>query len=162
MESEVKKSLWFQFGAAIDMLENAINACPQELWVGKSEFWYKAYHTIFFLDYYLSEPENFHPPKPFTLSEFDEMGRRPERIYSKEELIVYLNYSRDKCFKKIQTFNPESNEMRFKNSYRDYSIFEILIYNLRHIQHHVAQLNLLLRQGNYSVPEWVSRTEKTG
>ncbi len=160
MESEIKNSLWLQFGAAIDMLENAIKACPLELWEGKSMFWYKAYHAIFYLDYYLSEPDSFHPPMPFTLSEFDDTGKMPERVYSKEELIAYIDFSRVKCFNRIKKFDPENIQDRFKNSYRDYSVFEILIYNLRHVQHHAAQLNLLLRQGNYSVPEWVSRTSK--
>ena len=60
--------LWRQFGAAIDMLENAIVACPENVWGDRSrrpEFWYVAYHTIFFLDYYLSESEkDFAPPAP--------------------------------------------------------------------------------------------------
>ena len=29
--------------------------------------------------------------------------------------------------------------------------------NLRHVQHHTAQLNLLLRQRTDSAPRWVSR-----
>jgi len=34
---------------------------------------------------------------------------------------------------------------------------ELLIYNMRHVQHHAAQLNLLLRQRVGSAPEWVGR-----
>jgi hypothetical protein len=56
-------SLWQQFGAAIDMLENAIRACPGEVWSNPSKrpdwvsddvvgFWYVAYHALF-LDYLL-------------------------------------------------------------------------------------------------------------
>jgi len=39
----------------------------------------------------------------------------------------------------------------------DYSVLELLIYNLRHVQHHAAQLNLILRQDIDAAPEWVSR-----
>ena len=45
------------FGASIDMLENAIQSCPDELWGDRArqpEFWYVAYHTLFFLDFYLA------------------------------------------------------------------------------------------------------------
>ena len=60
-----KTIIWRQFGAAIDMLENAIRACPDELWSDPSKrpawvsrdvvgFWYLAYHTLFFLDLYLA------------------------------------------------------------------------------------------------------------
>ena len=51
-----KKIIWQQFGAAIDMLENAMLACPDQVWYDRSrqpEFWYMVYHTLFFLDFYL-------------------------------------------------------------------------------------------------------------
>ena len=76
------------------MLENVIKACPENVW-GKSNeryaFWYITYHTLFWLDFYLSEkPDNFIPPIPFTLSEFDPEGAMPGKVYSKEEMINYL------------------------------------------------------------------------
>jgi hypothetical protein len=33
-----------------------------------------------------------------------------------------------------------------------------MLYNLRHVQHHAAQLNLILRQVTDSAPDWVGRT----
>jgi hypothetical protein len=78
-----KESIWKQFGACIDMLENAINACPNEHWATETKFWYQAFHCLFFLDYYLTmEPKTFSPPAPFTLSKFTE-DEMPERVYSK-------------------------------------------------------------------------------
>ncbi|HEX9668364.1 MAG TPA: DinB family protein, partial [Thermoanaerobaculia bacterium] len=60
--------LWPQLGAAIDMLENAMDACPEALWGDRSqrpEFWYLVFHTLFFLDYYLADSaEGFAPPAP--------------------------------------------------------------------------------------------------
>jgi hypothetical protein len=160
MDSSLKEILWKQFGASIDMLENSIKACPDELWNSDSKFWYIGYHTLFFLDYYLSDdPDNFLPPEPFTLSEFNEDGEMPERVYSKEELLSYLGFCRKKCHDLIANLNKDSAAKRFINKYRNYSITEILIYNMRHVQHHAAQLNLLLRQNSDFVPDWVSRTK---
>ena len=160
MDSLLKEILWKQFGAAIDMLENALVACPDELWNTASKFWYNAYHTLFYLDYYLTEePEKFLPPSPFTLSEFDPAGIMPERVYSKEELLVYLRFCRDKCHDLIEGLTDEDATMRWVNEYKNYSIPEILLYNMRHVQHHAAQLNLLLRQGINSAPKWVSQTK---
>ncbi len=98
--------IWHQFGAAIDMLDNAIEARPDELWQARlfpdqipefAEFWYVAYHCLFWLDFYLSKTaEGFAPPAPFTLSEFD-AGLLPERVYTKAELRDYLGYGRNKC-----------------------------------------------------------------
>jgi hypothetical protein len=154
METAFKESLWKQFGASIDMLENALKACPDELW---DKFWYRVYHTLFFLDYYITpEPENYLPPPPFTLAELEYPVKMPERVYDKEELLSYLQHCRQKCHDLITVITPE---MRWVDDSRDYSITEILLYNMRHVQHHTGQLNLILRQGNKDVPDWVSRTK---
>lgn len=39
------------------------------------------------------------------------------------------------------------------------TLVESLIYSLRHVQHHAAQLNLLLRQHVDDAPAWVSATK---
>ena len=158
--STLKEILWLQFGASIDMLENAIRACPDTYWNTGSNFWYTAYHTIFFLDYYLSEePDNFHPPAPFTVSELDPAGLMPDRVYNKEELLSYLGYARQKCHDLIAGSNEEDLSKRWVNAYRNYSRLEILLYNMRHVQHHSAQLNVLLRQTINEAPRWVSRAK---
>jgi DinB superfamily len=163
MNETLREILWRQFGASIDMLENAMLACSDELWSNGSkefDFWYLAYHTLFYLDYYLSDdPSTFHPPKPFTLSEFDPSGLLPERVYSKTELLTYLEFGREKCRVLIEGLTDEKAKERFINEYRNYSLLEILLYNMRHVQHHAAQLNQLLRKHQNSAPKWVGRTK---
>jgi len=38
----------------------------------------------------------------------------------------------------------------------EYSVLEILLYNLKHVQHHAGQLNLLLRQETGEAANWVA------
>ncbi len=160
MTPELKESLWKQFGATIDMLGNAIAACPEHLWDTDSKFWYNAYHCLFYLDYYLTtEPKSFTPPFPYTLSEFDPDGLMPERTYTQAELLDYLAFCKTKCQNLIVSFTEETVTRRWANEYRNYTLFEIVLYNMRHVQHHAAQLNLLLRQGNVEPPRWVSQTK---
>ena len=156
MDDALKQVYWTQFGAAIDMLGNAIKACPDDLW-DKHLYWYNAYHCIFYLDYYLSEPKDFVPPQPFTLSEFDPSGILPERIYTQSELLDYLDSCRKKCFDVIMSLTEISALKHWTNQYRSYPMAEMLLYNIRHVQHHAAQLNLLLRQNGADPPRWVSR-----
>ncbi|AFD07553.1 DinB family protein [Solitalea canadensis] len=157
MNISFKTVIWQQLGAAIDMLENAISMCPETVWDDESQFWYIAYHCIFYLDYYSTEePQYFSPPEPYTLSEFDPEGAMPERVYSKQELLDYLHYGRQKGRQLISGLTDEIAAKRFVNEYRDYSILEVILYNMRHIQHHTAQLNLLLRQKIDDAPKWVS------
>jgi hypothetical protein len=161
MDQSLKETLWRQFGASIDMLENAIKHCPPEFWDTEKKFWYNAYHCIFWLDYYLTlQPDMFSPPPPFTLSEFDASGAMPDRTYTNEELLEYLKYSREKCRKLISGLTDEITSSRWVNAHKDYSVLEILLYNMRHVQHHAAQLNLLLRQEIDDAPKWVSITAR--
>lgn len=163
MDSNWNEIIWRQYGAAINTLENVIKACPDKLWkdrTGKVEFWYIAYHTIFFLDYYLSNPaEEFTPPPPFNLFELDPSGVTPERVYSKEELLTYLEYCRNKCKSKIDLMTEKQahEDSGFKR--RNLSKAELLLYTMRHVQHHAAQLNLLLRLETDSATEWVSKAK---
>jgi uncharacterized damage-inducible protein DinB len=43
----------------------------------------------------------------------------------------------------------------------DLSVAETLLYNMRHVQHHAGQLNLILRQKIDSAPRWVRKTTTT-
>ena len=162
MNSAWKKIVWQQFGAAIDMLDNAISACPDDLWSDRSkrpEYWYLVYHTLFFLDLYLSESvAGFAPPAPFTFDELGPSGLRPERPYTKGELQTYLEHGRNKCRATIEALTDESGSHRCGFEWVDVSVAELLLYNMRHVQHHAAQLNLILRQNIDSAPGWVVKT----
>ena len=165
MDSMWKNTLWQQFGAAIDMLENAMVACPEDLWNNRSlkpEFWYTAFHALFWLDFYLSEsPEGFIPPPPFALEELDPAGVLPPRVYTRNELQAYLNHGRKKCRTTIQALTDEGAGRRHVFGSVDLSFGELLLYNMRHVQHHAGQLNLLLRQAVDSSPRWVKKTRTT-
>ncbi|MEP1093740.1 MAG: DinB family protein [Cyclobacteriaceae bacterium] len=160
MDKSTIEAVWRQFGASIDMLENAIELCPTEFWDTKKKFWYVTYHCLFWLDYYLTlEPNKYSPPSPYTLSELDPSGAMPDRTYSKEELLSYLQYSREKCHDLVSGMTDEIASSRWIIDYRNYSVFEMMLYNMRHVQHHTAQLNLLLRQEIDDAPKWVSVTK---
>ena len=161
MNSVIKTIIGSQFGAAIDMLENAISACPDLLWSDRSrkpEFWYVVFHTLFFLDCYLSDSlEEFTPPPPFTRDELDPAGILPERVYSKEELHTYLEHGRKKCRETIESMSEEKALQRCGFDWLHISVGELLLYNMRHVQHHAGQLNLILRQTIDSAPRWVRK-----
>ena len=156
-----KEAEWGQFGAAIDSLEAAIDACPESLWGDRSrfpEYWYVVYHTLFFLDYYESESgEGYAPPPPFTLSELDPAGVLPDRVYSKEEMRRFLEHGRQKLRARIAAMTDEKAASRC--GFRDLNELEHFLYKMRHVQHHMAQLNLILRQVTNSPTEWVGRTK---
>jgi hypothetical protein len=151
-----------QLAASLKMLENAMHACPEEIWSDRSrqpEFWYLVYHTLFWLDRYLSgSDKGFAPPAPFTLDEMNPAGILPERVYAKAELQTYLDHCRTKCRQTMETLTEEEARRRCIFPWGDLSFAELTLDNMRHVQHHAAQLNLILRQTIDSAPRWVATT----
>jgi hypothetical protein len=165
----IKEGLWRQFGASIDMLANAIGSCTQDLLDQHQRIFYTSYHVLVFLEYYLSiPPKDFVARLPFTLQEMAAIPAQalddviPDRSYTREELLDYLAASREKCRHLIFNLTEKSIQERFREEDipggMDYSLFEILLYNMRHVQHHTAQLNLYLRTHLGDAPTWIGRT----
>jgi uncharacterized damage-inducible protein DinB len=164
MEPAWKETVWRQFGATIETLEGVMIACPDRLWSDRKqqpEFWYLVFHTLFWLDYHLSQPiEAYAPPPPFGLEEMDPAGVIPERPYTKTELAAFLEHGRRRCRARIAAMTEADARQPYElfNGTR-IDIAELLLYNMRHVQHHSAQLNLILRQQTDSATRWVSRAK---
>jgi hypothetical protein len=170
MDTFWNNALKSQFLAAIDMLEKPILACPNELWkaslwndpntsAGFTEFWYVAYHTLFWLDLYLTGTDDgFAPPTPFDLNEL-EAGMMPAKNFSRSELLLYTAHCRQKCQATIETLTDEAahRACEFPWSHGMISFAELLLDNMRHVQEHGAQLNLFLGQHAGLSARWVAR-----
>ncbi len=163
MDTAIKLIIWGQFGAAIDTLENAITNCPEDLWGDRSrqpEYWYIAYHTLFWLDFYLSDShDDFRPPAPFGLEEMDPAGVLPPRVYSKDELLTYLRYGREKGRNAIASLTDDKLRQQYNFGKVSLPIVELHLYTMRHLQHHAAQLNLILRQSADRGSGWVFKSK---
>ena len=176
MEASWSAALWRQFGAAIDMLDNALAACPAPLWTERlwstppssefppqfAEFWYVSFHALVWLDLYLSgvPEEEFAPPSPFAQGELDSEGTMPEQPYTREELRAYLASTRQKCHDTLLALTDEQALRPVEYPWsggQPVSFLELLLYNMRHVQEHAAQLSLFL--GQHSIPaedlDWV-------
>lgn len=156
--------IWQQFGAAIDMLDNALAACPDALWREPlwhdpsdapeyTEFWFVAYHTLFWLDLYLSgSRQEFVLPAPFIA------GALPEQPYTRQQLQTYLQHCRQKCRETFETLTDEKANQRCEFPWgEEVSFAELQIYSMRHVQEHASQLNLLLGHKTGAAPDWVPR-----
>lgn len=178
MDNIWRTGVWKQFGAAIDMLDNALLACPDDLWrqpvwsdsslpTERTAFWYVAYHALFWIDLYLfGAEEGFAPPAPFILIDQDDGDDAlPSQPYTKEELRAYLASLRQKCQRIIETVTDEQAHHLVTFGWiedgEDVSYLELQLYSMRHVQEHAAQLSLLL--GQHGVPgeeiDWVARAK---
>jgi hypothetical protein len=162
MDTALKTLLWRQYGAAIDMLGDAISACPERLWTAVlysdpdepryGQFWYVAYHTLVWLDLYLTgDFEGFAPPAPFI------RGRLPEKLYTKEDIRNYLLHCRRKCQSVIEGLTDEKANQICTFPFMELGFLELQFYTMRHVQEHGAQLNMLLGQNGVTEPDWIAQ-----
>ncbi len=164
-----KQSLWSQFGAAIDMLENAIRACPEELWWDRSQhiqFGCTVAHALFWLDFYLSGIiiKDFAPPAPFTIEGLNRTGTLTEPVYGKAEMQSYLQHGRNKCRETLRNLTDEQAHTTwgFDDWTEKLNFVELLLYNMRHVQEHNAQLAFVLGQTHNLPPnywDWVGAAD---
>ena len=161
MDTGLKASVWDQFGAALDTLEDALNLCPDALWTmvlwkdkddaRYGHFWFIAYHTLFWTDLYISGDDfkGFKPPPPFV------RGRLPDNPYTKEQIHTYLDQCRRKCREAILGLTDETANRVMRFEWIEASYLEMQLYSMRHIQEHAAQLNLALGQQDIEGQDWI-------
>lgn len=162
--------LWRQFGAAIDAFGSVLRDCPDELWekrvwedepdqwvaAGFGAFWYLCYHTLFWLDLYLTgAEEGFAPPAPFDLVEMEANETLP-RVYTRAELLAYLEICRRACHDTIAALTPEQARRICRFAWGELPFGELMLYSLRHVQEHAGQLRLFLSQQAGMTGGWVS------
>ncbi len=166
MDSALRSIVWDQFGAAIDMLDDAIRLCPDNLWTTRiwddsddpryGQFWFVAYHTVFWLDLYLAGySDGFKPPPPFV------RGTLPDTPYTKSQVLAYLQGCRSNCQSIIESLTAERASQRCKFAWIEASYLEMQLYSMRHVQEHAAQLNLILGLHAVEGLDWVTKARNT-
>ena len=102
--------------------------------------------SIFWLDLYLTgAEEGFAPPAPFDLVEMN-AGEALPRTYTREELLHYLEYCRRRCQETIGALTDEQAERLCWFPWGELPFAELLLYSMRHVQEHAAQLHMFLGQ----------------
>lgn len=157
-----------QLRAALAMLRDTIARCPEELWLDEAPanaFWQVAYHALYFTHLYLQpdvaafRPWEGHqgdvqhpdgiagpadPASPLPLL--------PEP-YTKAQALAYaegLDRMVDGAVAALDLHAPESGFPWYRMSKLEHQLV-----NLRHVQHHAAQLADRLRAATGSGTRWV-------
>ncbi|HLJ12655.1 MAG TPA: DinB family protein [Planctomycetaceae bacterium] len=158
----LKTILTGQFEAALCMLNDCVRKCPQEHWEGKianDTFRQVAYHTLFFVDLYLSPGE-----AAFQLRDCHRRGgdeRSSTEVssgLSREETLSYLAICRQKALETLASETPESLQRESGFSWLPFSRGELHLYNIRHVQHHTGQLSAYLRRLVQDSERWWVKT----
>ena len=154
-----KQSTLGQFEAALAMLKQCIERCPDDLWEGtiaQLTVRQVAYHTLFFVDFYLSANDETFQLRELHLVGGDERESGSCAALDKQPTLAYLAI----CLEKLRTTLASESEETLRGpsgfSWCKFTRAELHIYNLRHVQHHAGQLSSHLRR---LLPDCRNRTE---
>lgn len=164
----LRATLKSQYHAALLMLRQAIELCPDEAWTGTDHTnapWQIGYHTIFFADLYSCTSESAF--RPWTGHQAE--NQYPDAIpgppdpksklpllpdpYTKAQVLAYWKHCDDMIDDAVEAMDIRSPESGF--SWYRVSKLEHQLINLRHIQHGAAQIADRVRAASDVGVDWV-------
>jgi len=166
----LRTTLERQYRAALAMLRDAVERCPEALWndpAPTNAFWQVAYHTLYFTHLYLQPDEAAFRPWPDHQADVqhadgiagpdDPASPLPlvPAPYTREQVLAYAAYLEARLHEAVAALDLLSPESGFW-WYRPMSKLEHQFVNLRHLQHHAAQLADRVRNHAGVGVAWVS------
>ncbi len=139
-----------QYHAALSMLEQTIQRCPETLWyddAGGNRFWQVAYHAVFYAHLYLQVDEHAFTPWERHRKDYQYLGATPTpphepptigEPYAKQDVLDYLAFCREQVDAQLPRMDMDGPS---GFHWLPFSKLEQQIYNIRHLQHHVGELS---------------------
>lgn len=154
-----------QYQAALCTLEQCLRFCPASAWDDSDKdypFSQVLFHTLFYTDYYLGKNRGeltlqaFHGENKRHFRDYEELeDREPVYLYEQSFLELYLEH----CLKKSEICLEAETEGSLAGpsgfERRNFTRMELHVYNIRHIQHHAAQLGLRIQYKTGRELAWV-------
>ena len=147
-----------QFQAALNTLKRCVDQCPDELWqkpVVNNPFSQSVFHCLFFTDLYLclnieKQPkQDFHKNHADIFADYEQLeDGNPVGTYEKSFINDYLEF----CLERVDRTVKAEDEDELFTTFAGFPWLshlrraEVHLYNIRHIQHHAAQLVAVLRK----------------
>jgi hypothetical protein len=145
----VRQVLAAQFEAGLCMLHQCVEQCRPQFWEGKIAgvtCRQVAYHTLFFVDLYLSPSEAAFELRELHARGGDEREPKFSLGLEQDETLAYVQICRHKAAGALAAETAESLAGPSGFSWYPVSRGELHLISLRHIQHHTGQLSAYLRR----------------
>jgi DinB superfamily len=172
MLETLRKLIIHQFEAAASTINACIDQCPDAAWNGpvvNLKFCQATFHALFYADYYLGQTEEdfrkepFHRENAHVFRDYEELEpRAPVLLYEKPWIKTYVQYCRKRCHEVVGAETADELTAKTKFPRKDFSRAELHVYNIRHLQHHAAQLSMRLRLDSQTDIPWFSSGWKEG
>lgn len=160
---DIRAALHSQFHAALSMLAESVEKCPDSEWTSErytSPTWRIAYHALFYTHLYLQKNiGEFHAwighrekaedlSVPLETSQAKGVDIEP---FTRQEIREYLAFLRTEVDARLSEVNLEGPS---GFDWLPFSKLELQVYNLRHLQQHVGEIDQRLGEAGMEV-HWI-------
>ena len=145
--TDFRETIISQYHAALEMLKQAILACPETLWHrpdDRTPFWQIAYHALFFTHVYVQASEQAFSPWIGHRDEYrfeKDVARtslaEPAVPATKAIVLEYLAFCQHQVAEKVSVMVLDAAS---GFDWLTFTKFELQLYSIRHIQQHVGEL----------------------
>lgn len=146
----LKQVLLKQYNKCFGMLLDTIEKCDEGIWFDDQNYhhpaWHVLYHVLFYANIYCSATEAGIEPWPKGKVDYEVLGKTPwppheevivEETFAKSEIVEFLDFVKGKVPAYLDEMSPEEDCWPF---WYDETQLEFHINNIRHIQHHTAEI----------------------
>lgn len=146
---DIKQIITSQYLASLEMLRQAVLACPPEMWndsAHKNRFWHVAYHAVFYAHIYLYPTEEDFQPWEKTRENYQFMGAlpfppddqmSPEFAYSQADVLEYLELVKGLIAPVVASLDLQGPSGFY---WLPFSKLELQFYSMRHVMQHAGEL----------------------
>ena len=149
-----------QYHATLAMLRQAVEVCPDDLWLSGQHprnYWRIAYHAAFYAHLYMGQNEAAFVPWDKHQEDATDLWEEPPVIapYSRQEILGYIDHVRALVDPTVDALDLDTDDSGF-HWYKNITKLSHEILSVRHVQGHVGQLSELLMLQGIDL-DWVSR-----
>jgi hypothetical protein len=132
-------------------------AWPEDQWAtaepGDPPAWQVSVHVLMGLEYWLQPQEAHYKAPDFNKEVNVNLGEASKEILSREDLTVYSKAVR----RAVDAYFSELTDdalTKPSKAYPEWTNLDVIIENIRHMQHHLGQLNARLKRTGHLPTEW--------
>jgi hypothetical protein len=145
-----------QLKPSFRMLEQVIAICPKSLWSQKNidpPIWQQIYHVLYGIDYWFSKSKSDFAPPVFNTEVHAVLGEEAKGFIEQEDMKDYMDYVENKAEKHLTELDIETISSP-SPIYSKWTNLDVIMEQLRHLQHHIGYLNRVLLKCKLKPIEW--------
>jgi hypothetical protein len=150
-----------QFDPSFRMLTDVLDACPEFLWTepaAPNPFWQQVMHALIGVQFWFREAEEKIIIPDFGQGPIPDLDQSPSFSVSKDAVREY----RSIVAKRVDAFFASLDDQRLttlSSIYDKCTYADLILMQIRHIQHHVGYCNSILHGSNAKTAKWLGYAE---